>query len=321
MLLTTFLLIACGGSGDDITPVVGGEVKDLFLSLKPDSVYFTTKGGVQTVELSTSGEWKFLKVPDWLTISPNEGNGSKTLSVTATPNNSKSARSRKLTISWSGGNAVNNSYLYIEQFKDSLIASPMSFFEDGSAQELKEKLKITTVCGWKASVDQNWCRLNKVKGTGDDEITISLEENNTLDVREAIITIQKDTTKTLQMEFVKVVLQQQSRNLPFVILYSFGKTSVSSNSADFKFSYLMGLAGEGYTSMPITEVGLCYSTSVTTPSIENSTSKKVELESPYAGSAEGSLAGLNSQTKYYVRAYAKCEYGISYSDVETFTTK
>ena len=38
-------------------------------------------------------------------------------------------------------------------------------------------------------------------------------------------------------------------------------------------------------------------------------------------SIEGTLTGLESNTKYYVCAYAKCEYGTSYSEVKVFTTK
>lgn len=140
-------------------------------------------------------------------------------------------------------------------------------------------------------------------------------------MREAIITISKDTTRTVQMEFVKVVVKQLSRNLPQIMLTSIKERATDACTAEYSFYYSMGVAGQGYVSKPITEIGLCYSSTVEIPTIANSSIVKIPIKDMYVDTVEGTLTGLESKTKYYVCAYAKCEYGTSYSEVKTFVTK
>lgn len=319
--LAMSFITSCDRGEDKTETPFTGDTDNYFLQLDNDNLSFTAYGGSQKVKLKASGKWSFKKVPDWLTIQPSEGSGNTDLEITAEANNSKSDRSREMTITWYAGNNSNESKFSVFQRKDSLTISQNYYFLMGLSNEGKDKLKIQTVCGWKASSNKSWCNVSEAKGVSDKEIFIIVEENNTLDAREAIITISKDTTRTLQMEFVKVVVKQLSRNLPQIMLTSIKERTADAHSADYSFTYSMGVAGEGYVSKPVTEIGLCYSSTIEVPTIENTSVVNIPLKDIYVDSIEGTLTGLESNTKYYVCAYAKCEYGTSYSEVKVFTTK
>lgn len=318
------MLIACS-KNDDAGPVVDQtqSLDSLFLSCDPETTEFTSKGGSQTVRLITGRKWNITSKSEWITVSPMEGKGEQEIVITALPNIDRlHNRSHKLSIWWDAGEGpMNNSTYVVNQQKDSLQVTPMSFFINGFASNGEQKLTITTAAEWKASSNQTWCRVDKETGVSDGDILLILDENNTLQAREAIVKIERQTNKTLQQEKVNVVVQQQSRNLPFVYVKSFRGNAVSSYTVDVEFSYSMGVAGEGYTSQPVTEIGVCYSSTTSLPDINNSTVKSINLPSAYVGTIKDVISGLLPGTKYYIRAYARCSYGIGYSQVVYFDTK
>ncbi len=87
-------------------------------------------------------------------------------------------------------------------------------------------------------------------------------------------------------------------------------TSITSNSAKINFN----LASIGSSS--ITSIGVCYSYTLTSPTVTNS------IKTTYNGIGNYSvtLTSLLSKKKYYVRAYATNATGTSYGAVITFTT-
>ena len=100
---------------------------------------------------------------------------------------------------------------------------------------------------------------------------------------------------------------------------SYSKPTVTTSSATYVTTSSATIGGnvtsDGGTT--VTERGLCYSTSSSTPTTSNS--KKT------AGSGLGNftvnLSNLSAGTKYYVRAYAINEVGTSYGSTISFTTE
>jgi Protein of unknown function (DUF1566) len=66
----------------------------------------------------------------------------------------------------------------------------------------------------------------------------------------------------------------------------------------------------------VTGRGICYSTSVTIPTISQSKSN----DGTGIGTFISSLTGLSANTRYYLRAYATNAIGTAYGDVKTFST-
>jgi N-acetylneuraminic acid mutarotase len=67
---------------------------------------------------------------------------------------------------------------------------------------------------------------------------------------------------------------------------------------------------------PIVAKGVCYSSTISTPTISNSTTVNLAIADPF--SIE--LSDLKGESTYYVRAYARNNEGVSYGETMTFTT-
>ncbi|MES2377060.1 MAG: hypothetical protein V4553_10800 [Bacteroidota bacterium] len=65
----------------------------------------------------------------------------------------------------------------------------------------------------------------------------------------------------------------------------------------------------------VTEDGLCYSSTNALPTVNDTF-----ISDTLAGRWENKVTGLTPNTTYYIRAYARSDYGVGYSDVLTFKT-
>lgn len=79
---------ACGGSSDDDEPV-GADVKE--------TLSIPAEGGSFDVNVKIKGDWKSSTLDNWLTVSPNAGNGGS-VKITAKGNESFDERSGQVTV-------------------------------------------------------------------------------------------------------------------------------------------------------------------------------------------------------------------------------
>jgi len=71
-------------------------------------------------------------------------------------------------------------------------------------------------------------------------------------------------------------------------------------------------------SSPVVSMGICWSSENKQPTLSDHKSNQGDAKNPCSFSAV--LTSLDSETKYYCRAYAQNDSGISYSEVASFTT-
>ena len=90
-------------------------------------------------------------------------------------------------------------------------------------------------------------------------------------------------------------------------------TSLLSNSAIFSNN---SVEDEG--SSPVTARGMCYTTSPTTPTLNNAS---YTTDGSGSGLYNTTISGLSANTIYYARAYATNASGTSYGEVIGFKTK
>ncbi len=78
------------------------------------------------------------------------------------------------------------------------------------------------------------------------------------------------------------------------------------------------------SSYPVTERGFCYSSTQTTPDVNNATKVTCSLKPDYhlmdSNMFSSQVTDLTAGTMYYVRAFATNDVGTSYSELESFTT-
>lgn len=98
-----------------------------------------------------------------------------------------------------------------------------------------------------------------------------------------------------------------SRNLPTLETATVVRISSTSAYSGGRFTYL------GNT--PVQVKGVCWSSSPTPTTDQSKT-----VDGPEAGSFTSMITGLSPNTKYYIRAYAINDAGISYGNEYSFTT-
>ena len=139
-----------------------------------------------------------------------------------------------------------------------------------------------------------------------EETVTGLIEGNTYYVRAYAVNDGKTAYSTNEVSFVA---EKNTINAPTVTTSS--ATNVTTSSATIGGN----VTSDGETT--VTERGVCYSTSNSTPTTSNS--KKSSGSG--LGNFTVNLTNLSAGTKYYVRAYAINEVGTSYGSTISFTTE
>jgi hypothetical protein len=172
-------------SGDKSIPVVvtqsGGS-----LSVSASSLSFVNAGETKSLNLQASNSmlaWSAIINDSWIKVSPESGNGSAMLSVSAEANISTSERTGKLTIV-SGDVSIP---ITIIQAGGTVSVSPttLDFMDRGDVKPLN----ITTPFTWTATSSESWLKLSSTSGNGNATLSVTAEANNSTANRTGTLTI------------------------------------------------------------------------------------------------------------------------------------
>lgn len=147
------------------------------LSLDKYEVNLTGTSGEFELQVTTNGPWITSGIPDWMSLTPHQGNLSSSLQASYKKNNE--ILPRRATISFTNGKAAKE--LLINQ----LAASPSLLIEPSSAQNISARggdisIAITSNTSWTVSADCIWVTLSQSTGVGNGNIVISVLENLSL---------------------------------------------------------------------------------------------------------------------------------------------
>lgn len=84
VLAALMLLASCGKKAE--------------VSFLSETVEMAPEGGSVEVKLASNGDWSVAQVSDWITVSPESGNGDATLTLTATANTGETSRSGQVKV-------------------------------------------------------------------------------------------------------------------------------------------------------------------------------------------------------------------------------
>ena len=68
------------------------------VELSKSTLNFTKEEGSQTVDVTSNANWKVENTNDWVTITPENGNGNKTLTVAVSMNNTGAVRTAEIKV-------------------------------------------------------------------------------------------------------------------------------------------------------------------------------------------------------------------------------
>ena len=272
------------------------------LELSTLSISFTNAASSQDVTVTSNTHWTITGMASWLTLSKTSGDDNGVVKITVDENTEEAERSAVLTFTGASG-AVKQIAIIQSGRSSNFNVSPTSISADALASQVT--FTIVGEARWTTKSNQSWAVLSDVSGQGQKEVKVSLSDNISESARTAEITVNSATKSE------KVVITQAGASKPVLTeIKQSDITHVTQNAATIAI---------GYSSQyPVTEYGICYSSSNSNPTVSDS--HLSEAGSLLQGTKTFSLTSLSAGTTYYVRAYATSAVGTQYSNAISFTT-
>ena len=193
--LISFLACTDSNVSEHYEPSIMGH----YLYISKDNLSYTSEGGTVSAEISTKQTpWGFVEYPAWLNISPSQGNGSSSVSFTASENlSSDTTRTCVFYLKSNDEGWSYRSYIsayqaaasaYLELDKQSLVFT-------GSAST--QVVNVNSNTNYSVSSSDSWV---KYKTSFDNKtIEISVEENLTGASRTAVVSLTGSINKSINI--------------------------------------------------------------------------------------------------------------------------
>lgn len=150
----------------------------------PNSINFNADGGVETVTVQSIVSWTLACSADWISVTPESGDGNGEIAVTVMPNSEFISRNARIVFTSSMGSqssvlvnqaaAVNPHYLMVNPTE---LLFP--------CEESSLNLSISTDSLWSVSCSEAWVSLSSDSGMGDATLTVTVSANTLLGNRRA----------------------------------------------------------------------------------------------------------------------------------------
>lgn len=208
-------------SGSTTTRIVVSQ-KGIYVNISQTDVEFSRESQLKDVNISSNFNWEASCPSNWihLTSSPTTGK----LSIEVDANNSTTDRTDYISIS------KCNSLIKVLQhgYEFSDLVSELNFETGASTQTLN----IQTNGAWKASTDDSWIHISPSSGTGNAQISVTVDHNEGTDNRTgAIFVTVGDVTKYASI-LQKGAYLDVSNNLTSTIPSSGGSRTVTFSTSE-----------------------------------------------------------------------------------------
>lgn len=185
LLITSIVLNACSDS--IVEEKYYPSLTNQLLTVNPKEITFSEFGESKTLTISTlKTSWKFVDYPEWITITPNSGNASSTVTVTASQNTSADVtRTCVFYLQSTDPTWEYKAYVSATQKNANAFISPSPSslsFDAGSSTKF---VSITSNVKWEVNCNETWISVLQTKEGFD----VNVEENTTGAARNAIIQI------------------------------------------------------------------------------------------------------------------------------------
>lgn len=268
------------------------------LSLSETTHTFESVGGTWAFTITCNTDWVITGAATGFRCDKMEGTGNASVEVVAEANTVETARQLVLTIM---AGTEKAELTITQKGVATLSATPTQI--DAYASQNNYNISIVSNTTWTAAVNQSWLTLSQNSGEGNSTISVSCQNNTSLEARSAVVTITYGNGQNVQ-----ITLTQAAATLP--VITDIGVTELGSNSATVSATY----ASADYVVM---EYGLYYGTE---PDPVQQGIKLPFTGDTFSGSVSYAFTSLSAGTTYYVCIYATCAAGTALGEVFSFTT-
>lgn len=245
------------------------------LNVSPEDITFSSFMGSQSVDVESNDKWTVTAKPDWISLDKTSGSGNATLQATTTENNTTIERGGEIIIATDNGVAFKTIQVRQEAKNVEYADAVLEFNYNESSQSIS----FVTDGHWSLTKDADWFSTDRTSGSGSATLTITVEGNNTLDIRDGQITLLiADQSYTISIHQECKYLTLSSSAFTFDAQAGSVQLSISSNT-DWT-----GTISEGSDWIAITPASGTNNANMTISVAENKTvnnrSGKIEIEIP-----------------------------------------
>ncbi len=190
------------------------------LSIDVSLLEFSDKASQMTFNLISDASWSSSKTAEWFTSTPTAGHGNAIITVSTEEN--KTTEERTGTINYVY--ADKTTYVNVHQLAKYMTIDNQTFeFESKGGSHT---IELSTNDEWTAEVEHNvsWLKLSKSSGTGNAMITLTADDNASVNYRSTAIII-----KTKYSQSVRILVSQKPRYLAIstqsILFFANGGTS------------------------------------------------------------------------------------------------
>lgn len=188
---TGFVYVVIGTSSKLQIPI---NQKGLYIETSTNTLSFSADTEQRQLSINSNTDWTVISKPDWLTISPANGNNNHTITITSQKNEKNSSRRGTIKIGKEGVSLFASVDVVQEGLTLSVDNNSMEFSDKASSQTIS----ITTIAEWNAKSNSNWIHLSKTNGIGNHTLTVSVDDNTSENSRKGSVVISAgDLTQTI----------------------------------------------------------------------------------------------------------------------------
>ena len=176
------IYISIGGRRQVTIPV---KQSGIYIELTESELSFTADKQEKELLVNSNTSWSVLEKPEWITVTPQEGNGTQTLRLSAEDYWNTTERRGVLKIGQQGTNIQAEATIIQQGRNFPNVVSLLSFDSEADTKEVEVK----TDGRWTATTDATWIVLDPKQGKGNSTMKVTVTENIGEGEREDIITI------------------------------------------------------------------------------------------------------------------------------------
>jgi len=181
-------IIVSGTGVSNQTIIVAQEGAEPEINLSTNSLIITAEeNSTETFDITSNTNWSVSSSETWLTVSPNSGSDTATITLSATENLSISPRTAIITVS--GTEILDKSITVTQDGANPVLSVSGNSLTIEAIENSTVTVEITSNTNWNVSSSKSWLTVSQNSGFDNADITLTSEENPSTEIRTAIVTI------------------------------------------------------------------------------------------------------------------------------------
>lgn len=153
--------------------------KGLYIEAVQESLVFSSGTETKQISIQSNTHWLIKEFPEWLSLSINKGEGTLTVDITSTENNSTMPRQGSIVIAHEFLNLSHKITVTQEAKIFDINTKTLEFGVKASSQPLT----ITSELPWQSTTSSEWISTNMTQGNGNATVNVSVTETQSYDER------------------------------------------------------------------------------------------------------------------------------------------